>query len=682
MSKQTFFRRAALVVVASLGLSFVSIPSSQATGGTTLVTAALSLGSGTATASTNDTATGTWVATWTTNDATFGDSVSVKYGCSASVGAGSCPAIEARQVQTADTVNIVLNPDRNSSDVNGAAWVNISGATGWMETSTAGANVSARSSVAFKAKQFSKPGTYTYTFYLTAGASSAALTGTTNTWVVTVTNADTAGRSVSRSYFAPTDAQAVYARYSNGAGNPGASTDSSIVTSAGTTASPALAGVLYAVPAHSSGDTAVVVAGVRYPVQDTLTASITGAGTISTNSGTTKAGSATMNITSSSYVGYTGESVAVYSNGTVGTATLTLTNSSNVVVYTKTITFTGPAASAGISFTDTYTSIGQTLTLNARVLDSGSNALGAGTLYVFSSDTKIVSAGASLYSNASTQYQTIGRCSSWSGTVLSCSLTTADTGTASIYLADSWNVTAASFVTTALTLTVTGNTIVSATVAFDKATYVPGERAVITITAKDRADRVLATGASGTFNRILQTPILTGVTSLPYRGTSSSDATSATSMTIYSDSGVETRVVTMPTYSSDVSYSVVVPGFGTGILETIVTATAKVVNPNDTAAAAAIAAAQAAANAAGAAATDAALEAIDAANAATDAANLSAEAADAATVAAEEARDAADAATAAVEELATQVATLMAALKAQITTLANTVAKIAKKVKA
>jgi hypothetical protein len=82
------------------------------------------------------------------------------------------------------------------------------------------------------------------------------------------------------------------------------------------------------------------------------------------------------------------------------------------------------------------------------------------------------------------------------------------------------------------------------------------------------------------------------------------------------------------------------------------------------------------------AAADAAGEAIDAANAATDAANLAAEAADAATVAAEEARDAADAATAAVEELATQVATLMAALKAQITTLANTVAKIAKKVRA
>ncbi len=88
------------------------------------------------------------------------------------------------------------------------------------------------------------------------------------------------------------------------------------------------------------------------------------------------------------------------------------------------------------------------------------------------------------------------------------------------------------------------------------------------------------------------------------------------------------------------------------------------------------------AQAAAESAADAAAEAIDAANAATDAANLAAEAADAATVAAEEARDAADAATAAVEELATQVATLMAALKAQITTLANTVAKIAKKVRA
>jgi hypothetical protein len=121
-----------------------------------------------------------------------------------------------------------------------------------------------------------------------------------------------------------------------------------------------------------------------------------------------------------------------------------------------------------------------------------------------------------------------------------------------------------------------------------------------------------------------------------------------------------------------------------GVLATTTTTTqgvapiARVDDLSVTVTSAGVSAVQAAADAA----TDAASEAIDAANAATDAANLAAEAADAATVAAEEARDAADAATAAVEELATQVATLMAALKAQITTLANTVAKIAKKVKA
>jgi hypothetical protein len=137
--------------------------------------------------------------------------------------------------------------------------------------------------------------------------------------------------------------------------------------------------------------------------------------------------------------------------------------------------------------------------------------------------------------------------------------------------------------------------------------------------------------------------------------------------------GVDTYVVTMPTYSSKINITALT-SYVDSVTNTPVSVTLNVVNPQD----ALITAAQAAADAA----TDAANEAIDAANAATDAANLAAEAADAATVAAEEARDAADAATAAVEELATQVATLMAALSAQVKTLANTVAKIAKKVKA
>jgi hypothetical protein len=251
------------------------------------------------------------------------------------------------------------------------------------------------------------------------------------------------------------------------------------------------------------------------------------------------------------------------------------------------------------------------------------------------------------------------------------------------------------------------NGIGAATLAFDKTSYRPGETAYLTLTATDSSG---ATAATATYSSLLSAVEASGFGSgIP--------ATGSHALV----SGVKTFTFTMP--NVETTAAIVVKGCTSATANnatcTLFTATttATVADPAVTAANAATAAANAAtaaakaaetaavaaangataaANAATAAAkaaetaavaeaqaaTDAAAEAIDAANAATDAANLAAEAADAATVAAEEARDAADAATAAVEELATQVATLMAALKAQITTLANTVAKIAKKVKA
>jgi hypothetical protein len=209
------------------------------------------------------------------------------------------------------------------------------------------------------------------------------------------------------------------------------------------------------------------------------------------------------------------------------------------------------------------------------------------------------------------------------------------------------------------------------------ATMAPGDAKKVTATVKDAfgnpADGVSVTVAyTGTSGRVAS---INGVTS----------ATCTTSATVGSEgtcvielnadvAGTGTLTVTVT--GGDSSSNVL--NDGSSRPTRVLTASTAVTIAGTSAAVTASNAATAAADAA----TDAAAEAIDAANAATDAANLAAEAADAATVAAEEARDAADAATAAVEELATQVATLMAALKAQITTLANTVAKIAKKVKA
>ena len=194
-----------------------------------------------------------------------------------------------------------------------------------------------------------------------------------------------------------------------------------------------------------------------------------------------------------------------------------------------------------------------------------------------------------------------------------------------------------------------------------------GETGYVTITAKDIYGNAVPSAALtvtyvGTSGRIVS-----------YNGAQGNSATTNASgqvvVGILAD-GTGTGTLTAE-YASAVAASVTTTTQGVAPIARVASVSTSVTTSGTSAA---VAAAEAA--------TDAAAEAIDAANAATDAANLAAEAADAATVAAEEARDAADAATAAVEELATQVATLMAALKAQITTLANTVAKIAKKVKA
>jgi len=194
-----------------------------------------------------------------------------------------------------------------------------------------------------------------------------------------------------------------------------------------------------------------------------------------------------------------------------------------------------------------------------------------------------------------------------------------------------------------------------------------GDTGYVTVTAKDIYGNVVPSAALtisyvGTSGRVVS-----------YNGAQGNTATTNASgqvvVGILAD-GTGTGTLTAE-YSGAVAASVTTTTQGVAPIARVATVSTAVTTSGVSAA---VAAAEAA--------TDAAAEAIDAANAATDAANLAAEAADAATVAAEEARDAADAATAAVEELATQVATLMAALKAQITTLANTVAKIAKKVKA
>jgi hypothetical protein len=359
----------------------------------------------------------------------------------------------------------------------------------------------------------------------------------------------------------------------------------------------------------------------------------------------------------------TPSAVYVYSTGTAGTATVTLTTVSGLVLGTKTLTFYGDVASLALSTTAYQNKIiraggfasGTAFTVLAK--DAAGNAVRDVDPTVVSSNVAVITGGSCL--DASSGVSDGTHACSLNSAVGS---TSGQSATITVRIPDPAvaTATAAAGPYISLTYDVTlGGSVSTEVITLDKTSYDPSGYMVITVTAKDASGNPVWDGATAptlTSNKALSGTI----TMTTYR------AGVATSATRSATTGLVTNDKNLGAPASSGSF--MISGISGNTAGSAISVTGTVGDD----------AATAAANAA----SDAGAEAIDAANAATDAANLAAEAADAATVAAEEARDAADAATAAVEALATEVATLMAALKAQITTLANTVAKIAKKVKA
>jgi len=665
MSTKTTFKRIALVAVAALGFGVLSVAPSQATyfGHTLTIDAAADA------TLVNETATA--VLTNSFSGSAAGDSITVKYTCSAAVGL-TCVAPVFYQTTTSDTSNIVAHT--NNTDASETTNV-IYGAGSWTD-SLSSTTAPARSVINVKVANIQQVGTYTYTFYTLAGTatSSGALTGTSVTWTVTVSRGNTT--ATTGTVYLSADNMTAY----NGVTHWYAASDSAIVADRGSATTATPVGYAFISPKNSAGETFVTNAnGTRLTVDDSVTVSVTGPGYVSITDGT-NAKSVTMNVKQhgEGAAVTSSESLTILNDGTAGTMTLTFTNKSGVVIATKTVIFSGNIASFSqvyvasgettVSYTGTYS---ETATIYAYAKDTAGNLVttsGPGrTVYLYSSDTAVVGDinGSSLASGR------VGAiCAGPTATGLwTCTADVKDSGTATLTVRDSSTVTL-STLSSGITFTITGNTLKTLTATFDKGTYTPGERAVLTLTGKDTQGKALSgigvntKSYSSAFSIINTSALGTTASSVaPYCGTKGVSGTttcvaltnSGVDFTPYKETSVETRVVTMPTTAGAVTYE-----FRDSAGLVLATLSATVVDPTKDAADAA---------------TDAALEATDAAYAAQDAAQLAAEAADAATAAAE-------AATAAVEDLATQVASLFADLQKQITTLANVVAKIAKKVKA
>ena len=703
MSNSTAFKRVALALVATLGFAVLTSPTASAVNEVGDATLTLSAASATAIAG-GETASVTVTTTFTSNllnaDPARLDSAVVYV---SGTSAGGSLIIRPTQ----DTSNAITARGGNGSIKTGIG-------TGWNGTTGAVSNgvlgggaesslvVAAGSALTHRGDSinavvagtytkaaytyfFAAPtaaGTYVYTFSLRDKANTQIVKSATFT--LTVSAGDQTGTTASKLWLH----KDLYTSMSinTNVGTPTA--DSTLVVNAGAAATPTIVGYMVPDFYNAAGDTKNATSGTQH--NESLTVVVSGPGLLGSYVG--RADHTADSVLGKSVIVQRGDTVIVYSDGTAGVGTFTGSiGGVNLTQAAKTITFVGKPASFTITSDSALVVSSAAIayqSISFVVKDSAGSAINAtntqyntgtpGAFYLTVTDTKVV--GGTAVVNTGTNAFTA---CAYNSTRLRwfCDVPITDSGSVTVTISDS-KLASNAVVTATATYTVVGAAAIG-TMALDKASYKVGEIATLTLTAKDRNGNNAVNGAQNPFGTMSwsKAPTFTITTgSNAAGGTFGKGAATYTTLEGYVASGttyvngVDTAVVYMP----DVAGTYTLTTTTNGTVATPVTLTFTVV---DAAADATIAAANAS-TAAAEAATDAAAEAIDAANAATDAANLAAEAADAATVAAEEARDAADAATAAVEELATQVATLMAALKAQITTLANTVAKIAKKVKA
>ena len=410
---------------------------------------------------------------------------------------------------------------------------------------------------------------------------------------------------------------------------PSAATTTSILNAGEVTTATADATV-FAPKATSTDAAAVIVVTPKNaaggPATEAILATVSGSGLIGYGTNAT-----TMSSAGRSIVIPTGNYIGIFADGTAGVGTITLTTLTGTVIATEQVTFYGDIATIVATPVKSVIAVGaNTTTIKAVAKDASGVTVGAGTLYAYSSDIAIVS----------------------------------DSGTATTIVNGEalFTITGVKAGGVAVTVKNSTGTIASAPVAtrveaaaatvklsFDKATYLPGEAAIIKVQVLDAAGLPV----SGKTHANL---FATGGITSTYAFGSGSDIITATSITTDTET-VKSYKVFMPLTENIVTISAT---GGTSLPlagQIVVTATVDVSNPSAKSA------------------TKASEDAAAAAQSATDAALAASKAADAATLQAQAAVDA-------VAALSTQVAALMASLKKQITALTKMVMKIQKKVKA
>ena len=379
---------------------------------------------------------------------------------------------------------------------------------------------------------------------------------------------------------------------------------------------------------------------------ESYTAVITGPGILGSgaNSGTTITGP---NATGRAITVQNGHVVQVFPDGTSGVATITISSAAGKVLATETVTFYGDVASIVATVVKPVVGVrAETGVITAVAKDAAGVTIDAPTLYITSSDLTVVNASYASAASSADGKVTFG-------------FTGLKAGTANFTVSNGSTAALSTVSAAAVSVRVAGGTsaLDGLLVTLDKTSYAPGEAATVTVTPLDAAGLVLADDTYTVFT----SAGLVASYALPSGSETINTATAQNGGVAGTGTakGVATYKIYMPSIEGDFKLSWTrSSSYATAANDDLTGSITVAVSSPGTAAA-----------------TDAANEATDAANAATDAALAAAEAADAATTAAQEASDA-------VAALSESVTKLIAGLQAQIKSLAAVVAKIAKKVKA
>ncbi len=633
MSTKTTFKRIALVAVAALGLGVLSVaPSSAAVSGLTVTTTngATTLRSGSTTTVDSDSTTAATISisALRTNAS---DTITVAFYNNSTLASGTTTYLGALETTTSNLSRI---SDAGLLTHNAATLLSASG----YDSSTAGVttfglngsnvgNVGANFALFLDSKTANGgAGTYSYSVVVTVSSTQGSTTTVTDyTYPVSIVVA--AGTVDS------TTPSAAYTAAYISSSTPTGEADATI-TPASATASTSAAAYISVYLKNASN-----TAGVA---KDTITVSVSGPGLIYDGTSYGK-----------SLTGYqTGtKTYSIVPDGNAGVATITVATTRTGQSWTKSVTFyTAKAATITAAAFNPVLKVGTNTGSVAVVAKDAAGNPWTGTAYIYAS-----SAADALVAGSTTPVQ----CAAWNSTTgILCPVTATTVGTAKLKVIDASTVGTANATSNELTVTVKSQNAATVKLAFDKATYAPGEKALITVTPLDSTGSAMQ---GKTWSALLATGGITSSTAFS-AGSDTLTAVSITTSTYSSAAsnlvaGSKVYVVYMPMSSGEVKITATgdtdLPVAG----QVEVSATATVVNSSVDAA------------------TDAANEATDAANAATDAALAAADAADAATAAAQDASDA-------VAALSASVSKLISSLRAQITSLTNLVIKIQKKVRA